>query len=386
VATLVATGDLGWTAGSLVALARGLAWTRTGAALVLLVAAATAALGTFQAVAVVTLWRSRHDGDVDDPRPVGRPRLARRLRRGAALLGFAVGLLGGLYALLPWADLRSPEVRRPAAAADDSTAAERGRELLVAMARAHGLEALAGRRTMEVVARDEWAGRSPWWPAPAQRLRAERLLGTFTSRVELLDGPQAGEIRGIQSWQAYRQASSEAARELVADDPAMTFYLPTLQYFDELPFRLLEATVVRDAGPAELRGRRFRRLFVTWEKALPHARHDQYELWLDADTDRLEKVTYTVRDAASLARPWMRPLMRTAAIGTMHYGVYRSIDGVLVAFRQVVTLGTAADTPASLEESFFHRLTLESASFDTVEVATLRSIAGLDAPGDTKPR
>jgi hypothetical protein len=56
---LVAVADAGWAAGSAVALAHGLAWTPMGWALVLLGATFTATLSSLQAIAVVSLWRSR---------------------------------------------------------------------------------------------------------------------------------------------------------------------------------------------------------------------------------------------------------------------------------------------------------------------------------------
>ena len=168
-------------------------------------------------------------------------------------------------------------------------------------------------------------------------------------------------------------------------DGAMTFYLPTLQYFDELPFRLPSASVVLDAGVAAIAGRSYRRLFVTWDRAEPSEVVDQYDVWIDPDTLRIAKVTYTVRDAVARSPFLMRPLMRIAAVGTMHYDDYREIDGVLVPFSQVVTLGTAEATPESLEDSFFHRLILDSASFDSIDPQELQPIDGLPPPGDHKP-
>lgn len=382
-AELAAVADLGWVVASGVALVRGLAWTLPGVALVVLAAAMTGVLGALQAAAAVSLWRARTGGvDLNElaPSPPGRRRL-----RLAAILGGVVGLLAVLYVVLPWADLRSEGVRRGSLSAGASPEAERGRALLRAAARAHGLEALAAKRTMEVVAVDEWKGSSGWWPAPTQRFRAERLLGTFTSRVELLDGPDAGRIWGLQSWRPYRRASRDAPPELLDEDIAITFYLPTLQYFDELPLRLIGAPVVLDAGDAELAGRRFCRVFATWEPPEPHADHDQYELWLDAETLRIEKVAYTLRDAVDFSSRWMAPLLRIAAVGTMHYGDYRMIDGVLVPFRQTVTLGRPTGAPASLDEGYLHRLTVESVRFDTVPPAALQPIPGLPEPGDRKP-
>ena len=376
-AALVVLADAGWALGSLGALAGGIAWTGAGTALVLTGAIVT---GTLAALQTIGILRIRRTGEA--AREVPRRPLGARVKRAIALAATTLGLFVLLYLLLPWADLRAETVRRPDPAEASAAA---GRELLEAVARAHGVEAFAALRTMEIVAVDEWAGDSAWWPEPAQRFRAERLLGTFTSRVELLDGPEAGRVRGIQSWTPYRRESTGAPLERPHTDPMITFYLPTLQYFDELPFRLLEATVALDAGEATVGGRAYRRLFVTWNDPAPHAAVDQYELLVDPETLLIAKVSYTVRDGAATSPAWMRPLMRIAAVGTMHYEDYREIDGVMMAFRQTVTLGSAEATPETLEESFFHRLLVESVRFDTVAPGALLPIDGLPEPGDRKP-
>lgn len=380
-AALVSASDLLWTAGSLVALAAGIAWTVAGGVIVIGCAVATALLGYLQARSVIALWKHRAR-----PAPAAaRPPWGRRLRRGAAIAGGTAGFILLLYLLLPWADLRAEAVRKPSEPETAQAAGERGRELLRACARTHGLEAVEARETMEVVAVDDWGESRSWWPAPTQRFRAERLLGTFTSRVELLDGPEAGQIRGIQSWRPYRRPTPKGSLDTPVEDLAITFYLPTLQYFDELPFRLLAAPVVVYAGEAEAGGRRFERVFVTWNKAAPHAANDQYEVWLDPSTYRLEKAVYTLRDALDLSPAPLGPLMRVAAIGTMHYDDYRKIDGVLVSFRQTVTIGTPKSAPSAPDSGYAHRLVVESARFDTVDPDALLPLDGLAAPGDAKP-
>ena len=151
----------------------------------------------------------------------------------------------------PLADLRTNRVR-----GGSIENARKGRELLQRVAERHGLKAWQGHSTMEVLATDTWTGDSPWWPEPVQDLRTEALLGTFTSRVELLSGPREGEVWGLQAWSAYRKTTMTASAAFL-DEPApeIEFYLPTLQYFNELPFRLLRADVILDGGDSRHRGR-----------------------------------------------------------------------------------------------------------------------------------
>lgn len=380
-AWLVAAADLAAAAAALVALVGGTGLTAAGN---LLLAAAALTAGLLAAAIVLAVRRlgraeQRRAGEPAPPPP--RRRWLARLGRGLAWIAGAVTLFAVLYALLPWADLRSLEVR---SAGDDPAAAERGRALLREVAETHGLAALAGHRTMEVVAEDRWASASPWWPAPSQRLRAQRLIGSFDSRVELLDGPGAGQVWGLQSWTPWR-APAGGAPEALAADPALTFYLPSLHYFDELPFRLLGAETVIEAGPARLGDREYRRVFATWGGSLPHGGADQYELWIDPETRRLAKATYTVREAAGFAEAALRPIYRFAGVGTIHFDDYRQVDGVLVAFSQAVTIGGPEQVTGPPEDSALHRLVLESVAFDAVPPEALAPLPGLPPPGDRKP-
>ncbi|MDX1644236.1 MAG: hypothetical protein R3244_07765, partial [Thermoanaerobaculia bacterium] len=358
-------------------------WTRFGAVLVVVTAVVVGALGATQATAVVSLWRGRSGGagEVHDPPSRGRRHTAWALPAAGGLT-----LVGALYLLLPWADLRPVSLLDPDTLSRRQELTERGRSLLERSAHAHGLEAISRKKTATIVATDEWPGGSPWWPVPAQRFEAVRRLGTFTSQVELLEGPRAGEIHGLQSWQPYRRPPGATSVEPVDSSPLASFYLPTLQYFDELPFRLLEAPIVVDAGPKELGSKTFDRLFVTWGDEAPHARDDQYEIWIDPDTHRIAKAYYTVREAPAFSPALLAPLMRFAGVGTMHYSDYRDVEGVLMPFVQTVTLGSPEDHPSEAPGEFFHRLTVESIRFDAADPASLEVLSGLAPPAAHKLR
>jgi len=301
----------------------------------------------------------------------GRQRLASGLAVAAA--AFAMTLGSG------HADLRNETARR-----NDAETERRGRGKLEQLAERHGHGAWKRRSTMETVARDYWPGGGPWWPKDDQRFRSQALLGTFTSRAELLDGTGAGEIWGLQAWTPYKERNRE--RTWVSkSEGALTFYLPTLHYFNELPFRILSAPVVRDGGEVRHRGRSYDLVFATWRAAEPQPDLDQYVLWIDRETGLLSKVRYTVRDAVPRMPPLMRKLALPLVAGTMHYEDYRDIDGVQVPFLQTVTLQPPELTRYPLSENYFHRLELEEARFDTVPREALLPDPALDEPGDRKP-
>lgn len=314
---------------------------------------------------------------------MSKPTLLRRLLKVVGILAALVGVvvLAGIVWLLlaGYADLRGDGLKQEGVAAR----AEKGRRLLEQAARRHGLDAWRGHTTVEVVARDVWKSQGQW-PQPDQRFRAERLLGTFTSRVELLDGAAQGEVWGIQSWAPYKRRTPSGEPEMI-EDPKIEFYLPTLQYFDELPFRLLNAEVVAYNGTGTYLGQTYDRVFVTWGSPEAHAEHDQYDVWIHPETHLIDVVRYTVRDAVALASPVMRPVMKVFAAGTIHYQDYREVDGVMVPFKQTVTLPPPETTVTPLDENYFHQLAVESVGFDTFDPVQL--VADPDRPeiGDSKP-
>ncbi len=304
-----------------------------------------------------------------------------RLRQ--RLVGLVALGLGGVALTLGTghADVRSEAVRYPAPSSE-----RRGRERLERLAERHGLDALRRRTTMEVLGKDSWPGGGPWWPEATQRFRTQALLGTFTSRAELLDGRGQGETWGIQAWACYKKKPAETALSfLTQPDRAIAFYLPTLQYFNELPFRLRRAPIVRDAGEARHRGRSYDRVFVTWDRAEPHAEHDQYVLWIDRETGLLSMVRYTLRDGVGFLPPAQSALFRSVMLGTMHYEDYREIQGVMVPYVQTVVLPPPELTRYPLGEYAFHRIELDAARFDTVPREALLPDSARGDGGDRKP-
>ena len=279
------------------------------------------------------------------------------------------------------ADLRNDLV---VGAAEQARA--RGRRLLEEAAVQHGLEAWRAHSTVGIIGIDRWPEPGPWWPQQHQRVGLEQLLGTFTSRVRLLDGPAEGEIWGLQAWLPYHVRSGRT-EFLEGQSLSIEFYMPTLQYFNELVFRLLGAPFAADAGEAELGGRRYRRVFVTWGDGEPTADADQYVLWIAVDSGMVERAHYTVRDASRLSfvPEEQRPIMLAGGAGTIHYSDYREVDGVWFPFVQVVTMFGPEQSPEPTPDTFVHKFVAESVTFDSVSVAELVPEPARGRPADAKP-
>lgn len=240
-------------------------------------------------------------------------------------------------------DLREDQMIQQGIAAPQ---AQRGRQILDEMAQAHGgLERFGRHGTAQVVLRDAWPNPalaslvSPW-ARGSQRLRQSMILGEETSQVELLDGPRAGWHLGIQRWATYRISPWDTCS--FEDDPEARFWLPTLQYFMEAPWRLHEATVVSWVGERQVEGRSYDLVFLSWGSDAPQALVDQYVAWVDRDTRRLRWLQYTVRDfGPNIA-------------GTMSYDVYERVQGLLWP-KQMKTVGEPGDRATNL-----HAIEIES--------------------------
>jgi hypothetical protein len=242
------------------------------------------------------------------------------------------------------------DLREDAVASRHITAWEpaRGRALLDALASRHGgLDRWRAARDARVIYQDTWpsavvaAAASPW-PSPRQTIRQTLLLGQDISVVECLDGPEAGLTWGIQHWHTWEQAPGGAL--VWTDNEGVRFWLPTLQYFLEAPFRLGEADVVAWLGEAEAQGRRYELVFLSWGDAAPQEETDQYIAWIDRETGLLSYLEYTVRDMAG-------PLRAMIA-----YEGYRRADGFLVA-----TTLRVVDAPGG--ETTLHRMDIEGMDF-----------------------
>ncbi len=282
-------------------------------------------------------------------------RLWRRLLLAAVLLVLALAGLA-VFQVSRLSDVRPPEL-----AANEITEelAERGRELLRRLEDAHGgYAAWTARPTARVEFRDHWPGAvmralAMPWAESGLLMRSTMLRGSDASRLEFLEGRDAGSAWGIQNWMTYRADGDdlvppEGDNSLTfEDDDDIRFWLPTFQYFFEAPFRLREGGVVADAGPATVAGVTYDRVFVSWGRAAPRSQVDQYLAWIDPASGRLEYLQYTVRD------------MMPGIMGCMHYRDYRQVEDLWIAMTLAVVEGPGG--PDAL-----HRFELEDVRFEDV--------------------
>ncbi len=174
----------------------------------------------------------------------------------------------------------------------------RGRELLEKAARIHGESYWKTLETYEISLEDRYFGfwgklASPF-PKNSTLMRLQYIPQTFTGRAIFGEGKWEGKIWGLQSWKTY--TLSPRGRFRIENSASIAFHLSAYQYFIEFPFRIKEADIVAYIGEKMDNQIKYQRVFATWETAKAKKSHDQYIIWINAQTGRIEKLEYTIRD------------------------------------------------------------------------------------------
>ncbi len=243
---------------------------------------------------------------------------------GGALLALVLGGLS-LKMMVLTADIRPDSLSKGIS----KDAARKGRFWLERSALAHGGRARWRQlRDARFVLTDSWPNpvvraTSMDWPKDDQKLELAFLTGKDNGRLTFLDGPTEGAVWGVQNWVTWTQP--KGGKPAYAPDDTVKFWVPTITYFLELPFRLPEGGVVAYAGEETLFGRPHAKIYVTWGSGEADPKVDQYVVYIDQETHLVGCVFYTVRD------------MMPGVTGAMRYQDYRDVEGLKIAFEMTAT-------------------------------------------------
>lgn len=189
-------------------------------------------------------------------------------------------------------DLRSSDYQFP-----NDTA--KAKQLLEEMAVAHKINMWDSIETYNVTFEEEFYGFLGKQGNPFKEQKMKFSLSyipkTFNGQLEILNGKDKGKVWGIQDWQTYQK--SEDGTFTSKKNKDMKFWIPTYQYFIELPSRIQEASTIDYIGKSEVEGVNVEGILASWNTVEPQKDIDQYILWLDAESKKIVKVEYTVRDA-----------------------------------------------------------------------------------------
>ena len=282
----------------------------------------------------------------DDPRALkmnipGIPVTSATGRTGRVIgftsIAFLVAIAAGV-ALLSWNAVPLPgNIEMGTPTAQD---VREGRALLNTMRGAHGGESRwrEFQRADVVVTHDIVFAPYRWllgeYGHNPQRMKWSSLLGTENARLVFLDGPDQGLQWGVQNWATFK---IEPNKEPVFEqDSGVSFYVPTGLYFLTVAFRIQEASSVALIGEKEWEGRTYDIVMATWDGFEPKAALDQYVLWIDRETRRLDYMTFTVRDQGGFI------------VATISYLDYREVAGILFPFEARIVRGDEPDDSPEL--------------------------------------
>ena len=238
-------------------------------------------------------------------------------------------------------DLRPPSLR----SGITSEQSERGQVLLAEAQRVWGIEAWQRSTSAEFTMTADWKVPDSGWPGNPQKfdLRAER-LGTDDAEITFLDGPEQGRGWAQKGDRHFDVAGGQRTSK---SEPDSHNKVKVKNWWFQFPFRIGEADIIADAGEEEVDGKRYRRLFATWESAEPNPTFDQYLLYLDPATFDLEWLTFTHRK---------RSLDRIISMELLDH---RDVDGMRLPHRTIVGPGAAGATAFVVHENVYHSIRFE---------------------------
>lgn len=244
------------------------------------------------------------------------------------------------------ADIRTKSLKKEGVTTENTTKA---RQLLTDMAQAHGIKQYHQQKDIQVLLRDEWNGFFPKklvmpWEKSGELLQLQYAVGTENGRLTFQENDHKDLIWGIQNWATYTQEGNEVPD--FKNNKKIKFWVPTVQYFVEMPFAIQSAQIVAYAGEEIVNGEKYDLVYATWNDPEPNKKMDQYLLWIHQETKLLGVAEYTVRDMARFIT------------GKIWYTDYKDIDGVKIAFSQKVT-----NDPEKANK-FLHWMKLESVNFN----------------------
>lgn len=271
---------------------------------------------------------------------------------------------------------------QPAALAENRIAdpETKGRELLQMTYKKMGYDALQNVETYEVTSRFTW---SPVWSKmPMNALPGNKnndiqfrfATNTFDGQVEFLEGRKAGQIMGVQSWEAYQRDHAEAPTEKLSSK-RYPWGLATYHYLTEAPMRLLGADIVRYAGEREFDGKTYDLVFVTWGDGTQKKEYDQWLLYINQETGFTDVTEVTITD-------FFLPMPGGMKNATVRFP--ERIKTAIGAWLPATTVIQFGHPKEDIEKDVY-TFTFRNFKFDSFDKEILYPLNGLMMYGDSKP-
>ncbi|WP_422858450.1 hypothetical protein ACOKFD_13830 [Flagellimonas sp. S174] len=168
-------------------------------------------------------------------------------------------------------------------------------QLLDGVIKKYRLDILETSKNYSFKAKDDWKGlyaiANPF-PKDNELMQIRFRPFSFDGQFNYLE-TRNKTIYGVQSFKHYR--INEEGKVSFRRKKSISFTLPAIQYFFELPLRLRNAPILKYAGVRDFENKTYDLVFATWDKLKPHKEHDQYLLYIDRESGNLSFASYTVR-------------------------------------------------------------------------------------------
>jgi len=244
----------------------------------------------------------------------------------------------------------------------------KGKEILANIHPGQSAAAWAGIEVYELTLEDEFFGLlgSIAKPFPDKKMSAQAIYApdSYDGKMTFNSGKLKGKTWGIQSWKTYTQNSDN--QPVFNKNKKTTFWVPTYQYFIELPARIGNATIISYAGEQAFKGEIYELVYATWKSQKPQKDVDQYMVWVNKKTKTMDLVEYTVRDAFG------------AITGVAFYEDLQDVNkGLLLPKR--IPIKSKRDS-----KSLLHQMQLSNFQANHVPVSEVRPDPSLKVMGDDK--
>jgi len=203
-------------------------------------------------------------------------------------------------------------------------------------------------------------------PYPGKKMSAQAMFApdSYDGKITFTSENLKGETWGIQSWKTYTQKNG--SQPIFGKHKKTTFWVPTYQYFIELPARIQNATIISYAGEQTYKGQAYDLVYATWKSQEPQKDIDQYMVWINKKTKAMDLVEFTVRDSFG------------AITGVALYEDLHEVNDNLLLPKRI-SLKSNIESKALL-----HQISLSDFKANHVSVSEVRPDANLKVMGDDK--
>ena len=264
------------------------------------------------------------------------------------------------------------DLRTPALNPDLPNREEKAIQLLDQVVENYQLERLEDAETYSLNATDNWNGLF----ALVNPFPKDNALMEMRFRPKSFDGQfyyietKKQTIYGVQSFHHYR--IKEDGNIQFKNKKSISFTLPAIQYFFELPLRLRDAPFLKYAGTQNFENKTYDLVFATWDKLEPHKENDQYLLYIDSDSGELRFASYTVRGM-------YLPASRSVFGSIRFEGLTKNENGIIYPSKLIVQLNRLKKAKRNL-----HTITLSDLRLDSFELSQLYPDKNIPFQGDSK--